>query len=194
MYILEKIDKYLNEAEINYFDEPDLNGLIIDLLDSLDDSSLNADQVGMKYRILANVKVEEKTKEDEGDKIEEEDEEEKEEDEAEEEDEDNDDTSEDDEVIDTIDLDDLEDEDDNAEEEDEDEDEYDIEESRKLVEKKTTHKYKGYTMEWDNENEKVKTVIKNPKGKVIFEYAKGSEPTISGFNKKVDADIAKNKK
>lgn len=56
---------------------------------------------------------------------------------------------------------------------------------------KTTHKYKGYVLEWDNEDNKVPAKIISPAGKVIFTYSAGSLPTISGFNAKVDADLSK---
>lgn len=61
----------------------------------------------------------------------------------------------------------------------------------KTKDAKTKHEYKGYTLEWDNENSKVPAKIISPKGKIIFTYSAGSLPTISGFNAKVDADLSK---
>lgn len=61
----------------------------------------------------------------------------------------------------------------------------------KTRDKKTSHNYKGYVLEWDNENSNVRAVIKSPKGKIIYEYAKGAEPTFVGFQSKVDANISK---
>jgi hypothetical protein len=63
----------------------------------------------------------------------------------------------------------------------------------KTKDAKTKHEYKGYVLEWDNENNKIPAKIISPKGQVIFTYAVGAEPTITGFNSKVELDLSKTK-
>lgn len=63
----------------------------------------------------------------------------------------------------------------------------------KTKDAKTKHEYKGYVLEWDNENNKIPAKIISPKGQVIFTYAIGAEPTITGFNSKVELDLSKTK-
>jgi hypothetical protein len=63
----------------------------------------------------------------------------------------------------------------------------------KTKDAKTKHEYKGYVLEWDNENSKVPAKIISPKGKIIFTYAIGAQPTITGFNSKVELDLSKTK-
>ena len=58
---------------------------------------------------------------------------------------------------------------------------------------KTTHSYKGYVLEWDNENNKIPAKIISPNGKVMFTYASGAEPTFTGFNAKVDKYLSQAK-
>lgn len=66
-------------------------------------------------------------------------------------------------------------------------------EDSKTKDVKTQHEYKGYILEWDNEDNNIPVKIISPSGKVIFTYVIGTMPTLTGFNSKVDAHLSKTK-